>query len=292
MRIARWTKWVVPPWRRIVMLLVAFAVTGLLMWLGLADKLILHPSTQPMPVPGVTRLMVEGGGGQTVEIWTARSYPGSEPPTAYCLAFVGNAARAEISAAVVADEWGARRVEVWAVNYPGYGGSPGPATMKSIPPAALAAYTALAARAGGKPIFAVGESLGSAAALYVAANRPCAGVVLTNPPPLRNMILNRFGWWNLWLVAGPAALAVPAELNSLDTAPRCLMPAVFVLAGRDSVVPPKYQTKVFDAYAGDKRAVRVPDADHNDPRDAASDEAFDEAIDWLWTRAGLAPSKP
>jgi hypothetical protein len=40
----------------------------------------------------------------------------------------------------------------------------------------------------------------------VAANRPCAGLVLTNPPPLRNMILQRFGWWNLWLLATPVAL--------------------------------------------------------------------------------------
>ena len=57
-----------------------------------------------------------------------------------------------------------------------------------------------------------------------------------------------------------------------------------VLAGRDTVVPPKYQAKVFDAYAGSKLAVRVPDADHNDPLDGVDADAFDKALNELWQR--------
>jgi pimeloyl-ACP methyl ester carboxylesterase len=286
MRVPRFIRWFVPTRRQAVGLLVGyFALILLIMFGGCADRIILFPSTQPIPAPGIARVEVPArGGGQPVEVWTARS-PGARgdvEPQAYCLEFTGNATRGEQMAGFTADEWGTRPVEVWSVNYPGYGGSPGPARLKSIPPAALATYDALAAKANGKPIFLIGQSLGSAAALHVAANRPCAGMVLTNPPPLRDMILKRFGWWNLWLLATPVAMSVPGEMDSIANAKRTTAPAIFILAQKDSVVPPKYQAKVFDAYAGEKRAIRVPDADHNDPLDGPSEQAFDEALDWMW----------
>lgn len=277
----------VPSRRRAGVLLALLVGYALLMAFGgCADRLILFPTTEPIALRGIARIEVGGDGAPPVEVWTARS-PGAAAgePAAYCLEFVGNASRGEMMAAYTAEAWGDRPVEVWGVNYPGYGGSPGPARLKSIPPAALAAYDELAARAHGKPIFLIGQSLGSAATLHVAANRPCAGIVLTNPPPLRNMILTRFGWWNLWLLAGPVALAVPGELDSIANARRSTAPAIFILAGRDSVVPPKYQAKVFDAYAGEKRPIRVPEADHNDPLQGDGAAAFDVALDWMW---GLA----
>ena len=38
---------------------------------------------------------------------------------------------------------------------------------------------------------------------------------------------------------------------------------MFVVTGRDTVVPLKYQTKVADAYRGEKHYVRLPDSEHN-----------------------------
>jgi fermentation-respiration switch protein FrsA (DUF1100 family) len=75
---------------------------------------------------------------------------------------------------------------------------------------------------------------------------------------------------------------VPSELDSIANGRRATAPAIFILAGRDSVVPPKYQAKVFDAYAGEKRAIRVPQADHNDPLDGVAEQAFEDALDWMW----------
>ena len=299
MRLPRFMKWFVPTRRQAAGLLATYlCFTLLIMFGGCADRLLLYPGTSPIKVPGNTRHEVRREGAPPVEVWVARSAgmeAGAEPE-AYCLEFTGNASRAEWMAASTAEEWGTRPVEVWAVNYPGFGGSPGPARLKSIPPAALAAYDELAARANGKPIFLIGQSMGSAAALHVSANRPCAGMVLTNPPPLRDLILKRHGWWNLWLLATPVAMAVPSELNSLDNAALSTAPAVFILAGRDAVVPPKYQAKVYDAYAGEKRPIRVPDADHNDPLNGVHLEAFDAALDWMWALAATkspmtAPSR-
>jgi pimeloyl-ACP methyl ester carboxylesterase len=254
---------------------------------GCADRLILYPSTHPLPrAASVQRREAPLPAGSPVEVWVGRS-PGAlrAEPRAFALTFTGNADRAERAAAYVAADWGTRPVEVWAVNYPGYGGSPGPARMGSIPPAALAAYDALAARAGGRPIFVTGQSLGTTAALYVAAHRPVAGCVLWSPPPLRNMILLRHGWWNLWLLAAPVALAVPPELDSLRNAPKVTAPAVFVLTGRDTVVPVKYQVKVTDAYAGTRQIVRLGDSEHNAVIEGQSLRDYDAALDAIFDSA-------
>jgi pimeloyl-ACP methyl ester carboxylesterase len=275
--------------RRRVVVLAGLYLTFLAMTIaGCTDRLILFPSTDPIEINGTERIEVSVPGSTPVEVWVARSrgVKSAGEPKAYVMEFVGNASRAEWMCSAVAEEWGDKPVEVWALNYPGYGGSPGPARLKSIPPAALAAFEAMAARANGRPVFLRGESLGTAAALYVAANRPgVSGLVLYNPPPLRSLILGRFGWWNLWLAAGPVALSIPDELDSLRIAPKVRAPAAFVLAGRDSVVPPKYQQKVVEAYAGERRLIHAPEADHNDELTGAAVDELVAAQAWLWAKA-------
>ena len=151
---------------------------------GCASSLLLHPTRQPMRYPGIERRIVEREEGD-LEVWVARS-PGAEsvPIAVAVLAFPGNADRAERAAASVARLLGERPVEVWAVNYPGYGGSEGTADLDAIPGSALAAYDALTAQSPGLPVLCWGESLGTTAALSVASRRDVAGLVLRNPPPL------------------------------------------------------------------------------------------------------------
>jgi uncharacterized protein len=272
--------------RRLALLLVVAAGYLLIMTYGrLADRLILFPSTDAIDAAGAERRMVAFGRGE-VEVWTARSPgAGDGAPAAYVLEFTGNATRAEWIAAYAAHRWRERAVEVWAVNYPGYGGSTGPASLQLIGSAALAVYDDLAHESRGRPIVVAGTSLGTAAALYVGAERPVSGLILQNPPPLQDLIMRRFGWWNLWLIAGPIARQVPAELNALRTAPRCDAPAVFLLAGRDEIVPPAYQRKVVEAYAGEKRLIQLEDAHHNAPVEGAALQELDEGMDWLLNNA-------
>ncbi len=252
---------------------------------GCANTLLLHPSRQPVRQPGIERRVIERVEGD-LEVWVARS-PGAAvaPIGAAVLAFAGNADRAERIAASVAGTFGARPVEVWAVNFPGYGGSEGEADLAAIPDAALATYDALAHHAVETPILCWGESIGTSAALCVAAQRDVAGLVLRNPPPLRRLILVRHGWWNLWLLALPTALQVPVALNALDTAPEIDAPAVFAMSRADRVVPYAYQRLVFDAFAGPKEAV-VLTRGHNDRMDAEERRRFAAAIDRLFARLG------
>jgi len=252
---------------------------------GCADTLILHPPKGHIDAGRATRMTVRSN-DRDVEIWTARSPAAGVDGDveAYVLEFCGNATRAEQIAQYVADRWRRFPVEVWVMNYPGYGGSAGGAKLGDIPPAALATYDALRERAHGMPIFLCGNSLGTTSALYLGANRPAAGLILQNPPPLRRLLLGNYGWWNLWLAAGPVALQVPAALNATDTAPHCSAPAVFLSATNDEVVPTKYQRLVYDAYAGEKRLIIITGGTHGSSVKGDAERQLQEGMDWLWER--------
>lgn len=274
-------------WRRRVLLTLGFYLVFLaLVAAGCSDRLILFPTTNRIDTSALMgRREARLPSGAAVEIWIACS-PGAarEEPRAYVLAFIGNAARAELTAPFFAKDWGDRPVEVWALNYPGYGASPGIARLASIAPAALAAYDELRRSSGDKPIYLEARSIGTAAALYVAAHRPVAGCILHNPPPLRELLLRRYAWWNLWLIGGPIALSVSRELDSLANAPRVDAPAVFVLSGADRVVPESYQHQVADAYRGEHRLILSPTSSHTDRISGRALDEYQAALDWIYRR--------
>jgi pimeloyl-ACP methyl ester carboxylesterase len=268
--------------RSITALLVVLSYPVLILAAPMADRLILFPTTYSINPGGAVRKAVLFEKGE-VELWTAKSQAAHRRGRAetFVLRFYGNADRAERWVTAEADAWGDRAVEVWGMNYPGFGGSTGPARLVRIGPAALAAFDALKQEAGDRPIVPFGASLGTAAALHVAAQRPVAGLVLHNPPALRQMILGQFGWWNLWLLAGPVAAKVPADLDNIGNAKRARTRAIFLLAENDDVVAPRWQKLVVDAYAGEKRVITLRGAHHNSPIEGAAIADLHNALEWL-----------
>ncbi len=266
---------------RIVLAIVA-AYLILILFGHLPDHLILFPTKAPIDAGEAARKMVPFQNDE-LEVWTAKSYRAKQQAGAdiYVLRFYGNADRADRWVAAEAEEWNGRAVEIWGMNYPGFGRSTGPARLSRIGPAAIAAFDELKRHAAGRPIVLYGASLGSAAALHVARQRPVAGLILHNPLPLRQMILRRFGWWNLWLLAGPIALQIPRDLDSISNAKAIQTPAIFLLAEKDEIVPPRYHRLVVDAYAGQKRVISLPGAYHNDPVEGAAPAELNHALDWL-----------
>lgn len=245
------------------------------------DHLVLFPSTSRIPTGTATRKTLPFEGGE-LEVWTATSRAARVgAPRTYVLRFYGNADRAERWVADEAEMFGGRAVEVWGVNYPGFGGSTGPARLARIGPAALAVFDELRRVAGDRPIVLIGASLGTTATLHVAAKRPAAGLILHNPPALRQMILRQFGWWNLWLLAGPLSRKVPPALDSVANASVIKAPAIFLLAENDEIVAPRFQRLVANSYAGEKRVIQLRGANHNSPIDGEGLREFHEALNWL-----------
>lgn len=120
--------------------------------------------------------------------------------------------------------------------------------------------------------------------MHVAAHRPVAGLILHNPPALRQIFLRQFGWWNLWLLAGPLAQKLPADLDSVANARAVHVPAIFLLAENDEIVAPRFQSLVVDAHAGEKRVIPLAGAGHNSPVEGAGLANFYAALGWLMPR--------
>ncbi len=252
----------------------------------LPDHLILFPTRAPINAGAAVRKTIPFESGQ-VEVWIGQSQLARSNGIAdiYVLRFYGNADRAEHWPAAEAEMWNDRAVEIWGMNYPGFGGSTGPAWLSKIGPAALAVFDELKRHAADRPVVPFGTSIGATAALHVAAHRPVAGLVLHNPVPLREMILRRFGWWNLWLLAGPVALQIPKDLDSIANARAIHAPAVFLLADKDEIVAPRYHRLVVDAYAGEKHVISLRGAHHNDPIEGTALADLSSALDWLLAKA-------
>ena len=271
---------------RIALAIVA-AYFILIFFAHLPDHLILFPTRASIDAGGAVRKTIPFQNGE-LELWTAisrRAQQNGRVDT-YVLRFYGNADRAERWVAAEADEWNDRAVEIWGMNYPGFGGSTGPPRLSRIGPAALTAFDELQRHANGQPIVLYGASLGASTALHIAAHRPVAGLILHNPPPLRQMILRQFGWWNLWLLAGPIALQIPRDLDSVANAKAIHVPAIFLLADKDEVVAPRFHRLVVEAYAGEKRVISLPGAYHNDPIEGAALADLNRALDRLLPKKG------
>lgn len=251
----------------------------------LPDRLVLFPTTHRIDAGAAVRKPIPFENGE-LEVWTARSRLAQQrgQPEIYVLRFYGNADRADRWVADEAEMWNNRAVEVWGMNYPGFGGSTGPARLARLGPAALAAFDALKDIAGDRSIIVFGASLGTTTALHIAAHRKVAGLILHNPPALRQIILRQFGWWNLWLFAGPMALKIPADLDSVANARAIHARAIFLLAENDEVVAPKFQRLVVDAYSGEKRIIPLAGAGHNSPVEGTGLANFHNALEWLAPR--------
>jgi len=80
------------------------------------------------------------------------------------------------------------------------------------------------------------------------------------------------------------ALQIPRDLDSIENARAIHAPAIFLLAKRDEVVPPRYHKLVVNAYAGEKREIPLPGAYHNDPVEGPALAELNGALDWMLSK--------
>lgn len=152
-----------------------------------------------------------------------------------------------------------------AVDYRGYGGSTGWPTELGLRRDALAAYEWVTRRHGTAPgrVFPWGQSLGSGVASWLAAEKPCAGLVLESAiPSILAMTRRHYPW-----------LPVPEFLlwdrfRTVDHAARASCPVLILHGDRDVITPFASGEAIRDAIvsargAGAVRLVRVRGVGHD-----------------------------
>jgi uncharacterized protein len=149
--------------------------------------------------------------------------------------------------------------EVFLFEYPGFGARPGKANRESINEAAQAAVKQLMAM-DTRPVFVLGESLGSGAACDVASREPQAvkGIALVTPySRLAEVAQSAFPFL-------PAGLMLLDRWDNIETLGKSHMPVAVVIAGRDEVVGRDQGERLF-ASLGErpKRRWFFPNARHN-----------------------------
>jgi uncharacterized protein len=208
--------------------------------------------------PGVEELRFERPDGVVLRGWLARG-PG-EAPRPLVLYFGGNAE--EVS--WMLDEHGAfGDRDLALVNYRGYGLSGGKPSEAKLFEDALAVYDAISERPDvkGSRIVAMGRSLGSGVATYLASQRQLAGVVLVAPFDSITAVGQRHYPYV------PVRLLIGTLYDSLSRAPEIHAPLLMITGGRDQVIPGAHSERLYGAWAGPKRAVKIPNAGHNDVQD-------------------------
>ena len=248
----------------------------------LTDRIILEPSRHDIAVPHKQRKLLSNAGDH-LELWVHRAgavRKGSDPDL-YVLKFPGTASRAEDSTGLVESCWPELCVEIWAVNPPGYGGSSGRPSLRHIPSMASRALNELKARASERPLLVAGGSLGCVSALYLAANDRVDGLLLQNPPALRETIHAQSGWWHFAWARSAIARQIPGVLDSIRNAAGTRVPAVFLVAERDRIVPARIQRQIIEAYAGPKQVLNRPGADHDTPLDENDLQQLRSLATWL-----------
>ena len=264
----------------------------------LADRIILCPSRNEIRVEHKRRQSLKHDLGE-VEVWTQRrSRNGSGGhhvggPHLSILKFGGGGSPAERATIFPLDFWDDASAEIWAPNWPGFGTSAGRASVRYLAEVGAYCYEEVQRAAAGRPVVVTGNSLGTAIALFVAAKfRDMNAIVLRNPPPLRQLITGKHGWYSAWVGAWLISRCVPPSLDSIQNARGSDVPALFVTSGKDRVVPPVFQDRVFDAYAGPKRRMLLPQADHADFPHENDIPGLREHLQWLRQRGGLAAGTP
>jgi pimeloyl-ACP methyl ester carboxylesterase len=234
----------------------------LLMYLA-QDSLIFHPQRMSEAQRAATAqrssvqsLYMDSTDGTRVHAWLVNGKPDSD----LVMYFGGNAE--EVSWMI--DDVRKRTPEMnWLlVDYRGYGssnGSPGEAALVAD---AIRWYDKMAP--GSKNIYLFGRSLGSGVAVQLAEQRTVDGLILVAPFDSLVAVGQRH------YPILPVGWMLKHRFDSLALAPKMKAPLLCIVASHDEIVPPEHAKRLYDAWAGPKKWVRLDGAGHNSTDAAAN----------------------
>lgn len=200
----------------------------------------------------------------------------NQPAVGTVFMLYGNASTA-VHCSVYADAiQQAAPLDFYVLEYPGYEDRPGAPTRTSLLNAADEALPRLDAS---KPVYLVGESLGTGVASYLAGKFPdkVAGLMLLSPyDRLADVAQSHYPLL-------PTRWIMLDDLRSKDYLQTYHGLLGVMIDGRDSVVPAQFGHRLYDGYAGPKRAWEYPDCNHVELGE--SPETFWKAVVEFWQTA-------
>ena len=152
----------------------------------------------------------------------------------------------------------ARRMLV--TNYRGYGATAGKPGEQALFADAQAIYDYAVSQSGvsADNIVAMGRSLGSGVATYLAAARPVRGVILVTPyDSLSAVAQAHYPFF-------PVRWLLRHRFASIEWAKRIRTPVLMLSAEQDNIVPPIHAQHLYDAWLGPKENHMLPSVGHND----------------------------
>jgi len=213
------------------------------------DATIVAPAERALE--GVESATIEAQDGTRLAGW----YNAAEPGRPTVLYFHGNAGtiagRADRFRQILASGFG-----LLAMNYRGYGGSAGSPSEAALFSDGVEIFDWLAERSG--TIVVHGESLGTAVATYVAAERPAAALILEAPfTAALDIAAATYPWV-------PVRLLMRDPLLSREHIRRVEEPVLIVHGTADAVVPVDYGERIYEAAGEPKEIAIVDGAGHSD----------------------------
>jgi uncharacterized protein len=248
-------------WRRAVQLLLTLLALYVLLALFVMlvqRRLIYFPTRCPSDV--ATRLAQEEGfqewrnkAGELIG-WHLRA---RSPATGAVLIVHGNAGCAFNRSYLAQPIQAAAPVDVYVLEYPGYGCRSGAPSQRTILGATEDAFETLSHRS---PLYVVSESLGAGAAAHLAQKHgsKVAGLALFAPyDKLASVGQSQMPFlpvgWLMW-----------DRFNPSDSLKDYRGPVKIVLAEADTIIPTKFGQKLYDSYSGPKSIETIRGAGHND----------------------------
>ena len=142
-------------------------------------------------------------------------------------------------------------------NYRGYGRSEGRPGEAELFADALQIYDYAVSRAEGSRVAVMGRSLGSGVAVYLAAQRAVAGVILVSPYDSVGSVAQ--GIYPFL----PISLMLKHRFDSLARAPGIKVPLLCLVASADRVIPREHSERLYAAWGGPGQWREIRPADHD-----------------------------
>ena len=183
--------------------------------------------------------------------WLVKATPTPAPLLLY---FGGNAEEVSWLASTAGQYAG------WSLlmlNYRGYGRSEGKPGEAELFADALQIHDYAAKRAQGGRVAVMGRSLGSGVAVYLAAQRPVAGVILVSPYDTIESVAQ--GVYPFL----PISLMLKHRFDSLSRAPGIKAPLLCLVASGDRVIPRPHSERLYAAWGGPRQWREIRPADHD-----------------------------